>query len=304
MPLSQIKATFPVLKNPANRHRAVGFTLEQWHYAFTNTFSEEESPRALRALPRPGVGPRSSGAARWPTSSPGTRTTTTSTTTTTTARRCCSSPAREDHLMPPSIQQSNAKHYKSDGRSPRSRSSRARTCCRRSDGWEEVADYALDWALEHAAASVGTDRRRERRSDVVDGSVRSLTHIGGPTVLHRGRRLAHADRPDVRRARAGRTTFGWGTSSRKLAGPAIAAADLGADRRGAAHPRPPRRQPRRRRARAAAVGAASSSRPTPGARRLGGDARGLEPWADDPARGARAGRRSRSPRRRAATGRR
>jgi alpha-beta hydrolase superfamily lysophospholipase len=43
IPLSQIRATFPVLKNPANRHRAVGFTLEQWHYAFTNTFSEEES---------------------------------------------------------------------------------------------------------------------------------------------------------------------------------------------------------------------------------------------------------------------
>jgi hypothetical protein len=44
--LSQIKSTFPVLKNPANRHRAVPLTHEQWHYAFTNTFSDEES-RAL-----------------------------------------------------------------------------------------------------------------------------------------------------------------------------------------------------------------------------------------------------------------
>src|SRR4029079_5878831 len=43
VPLSQIRATFPVLKNPANRHRAVGFTPEQWQYAFANTFSEEES---------------------------------------------------------------------------------------------------------------------------------------------------------------------------------------------------------------------------------------------------------------------
>src|ERR1043166_3472672 len=41
VPLSQVRATFPVLKNPANRHRAVGFTPEQWRYAFTNTFSEE-----------------------------------------------------------------------------------------------------------------------------------------------------------------------------------------------------------------------------------------------------------------------
>ncbi len=46
VPLSQVKATFPVLKNPANRHKAVGFTFEQWQYAFTNTFSEEEA-RAL-----------------------------------------------------------------------------------------------------------------------------------------------------------------------------------------------------------------------------------------------------------------
>src|SRR4051794_36927523 len=43
VPLSQIKATFPVLKNPASRHRAVGFTLEQWRYAFANTLSEDES---------------------------------------------------------------------------------------------------------------------------------------------------------------------------------------------------------------------------------------------------------------------
>ena len=48
--------------------------------------------------------------------------------------------------MPPKIQQSNAKHYKSDtitevkefeGRAP---------AARRRTGWEEIADYALDWA--------------------------------------------------------------------------------------------------------------------------------------------------------------
>jgi pimeloyl-ACP methyl ester carboxylesterase len=37
VPVSQIRATFPVLKNPANRHKAVGFTPGQFHYAFTNT---------------------------------------------------------------------------------------------------------------------------------------------------------------------------------------------------------------------------------------------------------------------------
>ena len=34
---------FPAPKNPANLHKAVGFTPEEFHYAFTNTLSEEES---------------------------------------------------------------------------------------------------------------------------------------------------------------------------------------------------------------------------------------------------------------------
>jgi len=43
VPVSQIRASFTVLKSPAKRHKAVGFTPEQFHYAFTNTLSEEES---------------------------------------------------------------------------------------------------------------------------------------------------------------------------------------------------------------------------------------------------------------------
>jgi len=43
LPLSEIKATFPVLHNPANLHRAVPITQEEFHYAFTNNLSEEES---------------------------------------------------------------------------------------------------------------------------------------------------------------------------------------------------------------------------------------------------------------------
>jgi pimeloyl-ACP methyl ester carboxylesterase len=43
VPLSQIKSTFPVLKNPANRHKAIGYSFEQWNYAFTNALPEEEA---------------------------------------------------------------------------------------------------------------------------------------------------------------------------------------------------------------------------------------------------------------------
>jgi pimeloyl-ACP methyl ester carboxylesterase len=45
-PLSQLKSTFPVLKNPANRHRAVAFTYDQWRYVFTNTFDEADARAA------------------------------------------------------------------------------------------------------------------------------------------------------------------------------------------------------------------------------------------------------------------
>jgi pimeloyl-ACP methyl ester carboxylesterase len=45
VPLSQLKSTFPVLRM-VGRKKAAGVTLEQWRYAFTNTFTEEES-RAL-----------------------------------------------------------------------------------------------------------------------------------------------------------------------------------------------------------------------------------------------------------------
>ena len=61
--------------------------------------------------------------------------------------------------MPPSLQQSNAKHYKSDTITE-VKEFEGPHLLPAQDGWEEVADYALDWAVEHAARS---QRRRERR---------------------------------------------------------------------------------------------------------------------------------------------
>src|SRR4051812_45415061 len=43
LPLSALRATLPVFKNPANRHRAVSLTAEQFRYAFGNAISEDES---------------------------------------------------------------------------------------------------------------------------------------------------------------------------------------------------------------------------------------------------------------------
>jgi non-heme chloroperoxidase len=43
LPLSALRAAGPVLGNPANRHRAVPLTYEQFRFAFANAVSEEEA---------------------------------------------------------------------------------------------------------------------------------------------------------------------------------------------------------------------------------------------------------------------
>jgi len=105
----------------------------------------------------------------------------------------------------------------------------------------------------------------------------SLTHIGGPTVLIEvgGWRLLTDPTFDP----AGNDyRFGWGTGSRKLAGPAIAAADLGPiDAVLLSHDHHDDNLDAAGRALLPAAGAVLTT--VPGAKRLGGKARGLAPWA-------------------------
>jgi pimeloyl-ACP methyl ester carboxylesterase len=151
-PLSQIKSLFPALKSPANRHKAVGFTPEEFHYAFTNTLSEEESREAYDRyhIPAPGNWIWAYGLIA--NFKPGHQETWVN----------YKNPNRapllfiaggEDHIMPPAVNRSNAKHYSSStiteyyefpGRDHW-------TCA--ADGWETVADYALEWAVARATGS-------------------------------------------------------------------------------------------------------------------------------------------------------
>jgi pimeloyl-ACP methyl ester carboxylesterase len=56
----------------------------------------------------------------------------------------------EDNLMPPSIQQSNAKHYKSNTITEVKEYEGYAHLLPAQKGWEAIADYALDWAERHA----------------------------------------------------------------------------------------------------------------------------------------------------------
>jgi pimeloyl-ACP methyl ester carboxylesterase len=149
VPLSQIKAAFPVLRNPANRHRAVGFTPEQWHYVFANTFSEQESRQLYDRYHIP-----ASGSIFWSSAlaniHPGPDDTHVNYKNPDRAPLLFIS-GRQDHLMPPSLQHSNAKHYKADGLVTEVKEFDGPHLLPAREGWQEIADYALDWAVAHSA---------------------------------------------------------------------------------------------------------------------------------------------------------
>ena len=147
-PVSQIRSLFPVLKNPANRHRAVGFTPEQFHYAFTTTLSREESDKVYQRyhIPAPGsfvwAGPLAN-------FTPGHQDLYVN------FRNEDRAPllfiaGGEDNLMPPAVNQSNAKHYRTNSATDYKEFPGRSHYTVGQDGWEEVADYALEWAVEHA----------------------------------------------------------------------------------------------------------------------------------------------------------
>jgi pimeloyl-ACP methyl ester carboxylesterase len=56
LPLAQLRSAFPVLGNPANRHRTVSLTAKQFHYAFGNSLNEEESNALHETWSIPGPG--------------------------------------------------------------------------------------------------------------------------------------------------------------------------------------------------------------------------------------------------------
>ncbi len=56
LPLSSLHATLPVFRNPANKHKAVSLTPEQFRYSFGNAITEDESNDLYQrwTIPAPG----------------------------------------------------------------------------------------------------------------------------------------------------------------------------------------------------------------------------------------------------------
>ena len=56
LPISSLRSASPVLHNPANRHRAVPLTFEQFRYGFANALSEDEAQDLYATFAVPGSG--------------------------------------------------------------------------------------------------------------------------------------------------------------------------------------------------------------------------------------------------------
>jgi pimeloyl-ACP methyl ester carboxylesterase len=148
VPLAQFRALFPAFENPANRHRAVPFTAKHFHYAFTNTLSEEESAAVYERyhIAAPG---------RWiwdgflSNVKPGHQETWVNFKNDERAPLLFIA-GGVDHVMPAAVNRSNFEHYRSAAHTDYKEFPGRSHYTVGQPGWEEVADYALSWCNEHS----------------------------------------------------------------------------------------------------------------------------------------------------------
>ncbi len=144
LPVSTLKATAHVLANPLNRGKAVPFSEKHFKYAFGNTMSEDESRRAWERYAVPAAarvlfeGAMANlnrktpfkvdwnGTDRAPMLFIG---------------------GGEDHVIPAKVSRKIAAKY--GGSDYKEFPARSHFTAGEA-GWEEVADFALSWATEHA----------------------------------------------------------------------------------------------------------------------------------------------------------
>jgi pimeloyl-ACP methyl ester carboxylesterase len=145
LPLSVLRATFPVLRNPSNRHRAVRLSPAEFHYAFANTVSREESDalRAKLAIPAPGRPLFQSAVANF---SPKSRAATVVDYAKPNRAPLLLIAGGRDHIVPSSVVYENFNRYR---RSPAATDFKLFEhrphLTAALDGWSDVADYALTW---------------------------------------------------------------------------------------------------------------------------------------------------------------
>jgi len=155
VPVSEVRSLWPALDNPAHRHQAISLTPDQFHYAFTNVLSQEDSRAAYDQyhVAAPGrivwdgalanLQPHSEARVDF--------------------KREGRAPllfiaSSEDHLMPPAVNKGNYELQKQNASITAyvEFAGRCHYTCGQ-DGWEPVADLALSWAIRYRRSSAHTE---------------------------------------------------------------------------------------------------------------------------------------------------
>jgi len=148
LPFSTLKVSLPFTINPFNLNKVGALSEGQFHYAFGNLLSEEESKKAYERYAVPGpdhvlfqasvanFNPRSATAVNFHNDD---------------RPPLLMIAGGKDHIVPASTTKANFNLYKKSKALTDYKEFPERSHFTLGQaGWEEVADYALEWALEHA----------------------------------------------------------------------------------------------------------------------------------------------------------
>ncbi len=148
LPLSALRSTLPVFKNPANRHRSVSLTADQFRYGFGNAIPAEESDAIWErwAIPSPGQPLFEAATANFSPHSP--------------AAVNTGNEGRgplllmmggRDHTVPEAITKATLKQYRhSDAKTELVEFPDRGHSLVVDHGWRDIADSALSWLKDNA----------------------------------------------------------------------------------------------------------------------------------------------------------
>jgi pimeloyl-ACP methyl ester carboxylesterase len=143
LPLSALRSTLPVFKNPANKHRAVSLTRDQFTYAFGNAIPAEEAAELYErwTIPAPGKPLFEAAAANFLPHSPAKVDTGNNT-----RGPLLLISGGKDHTVPESVTKATLKQYRHSDAVTELHTFPGRGHSLTIDhGWREVADTCLAW---------------------------------------------------------------------------------------------------------------------------------------------------------------